>query len=195
MVWRRGAVFGRVLSYVLFGLGVLLAVAIFVLSASGTARLVPVLSDSMAPDMPVGSLALTTQVPLDTIEVGDVIVFSNPNLPSTRIIHRVSHIFGVEESASFSNWSPDALFVTTKGDNNPAEDPWVVTVADPTMWKMNTSVPYLGLPAIWLAQPLAPLWLGSAGVLGVMVWILRALWRRPEPRAPETSTLDPEELS
>lgn len=176
---RRIAFAIRVITTGFVGLGVLLSVAIFALSATGIARFVPVLSNSMAPNMPVGSLALTVQVPQDSIEVGDVIVFSNPTQPSTRVIHRVTHVFGPDEAASFSNWSPDVLFATTKGDNNPTADPWVVTIADPTVWHLQTSIPYLGYPAIWLAQPLAPLWFIVAGVLAVTVWLLRFVWRRP----------------
>ena len=139
----------------------------------------PVLSDSMAPKMPVGSLALTVPIPRDTVRVGDVIVFTNPNQPGIRVIHRVAHIFGADESASFSNWSNDVLFVTTKGDDNPAADPWVVTMSEPSVWHLQTSVPYLGQPAIWLAQPLAPLWFIVAGALLGAGWLLRILWRRP----------------
>lgn len=176
---RRIAFAIRVLITAFIGLGVLLSVTIFALSVSGTARLVPVLSNSMAQNMPVGSLAFTVPVATGSIAVGDVIVFSNPTQPSTRVIHRVTHVFGPDEAATFSNWSPDVLFATTKGDNNPAADPWVVTIADATVWHLQTSVPFLGYPAIWLAQPLAPLWFIVAGVLALTGWLLRLVWRRP----------------
>jgi signal peptidase len=184
---RRIAFAIRVLITGLIGLGVLLSVSIFVLSATGTARLVPVLSDSMAPNMPVGSMALTVPVPESSIVVGDVIVFSNPNRPSTRVIHRVTHIFGPDEADQFSNWSPDVLFATTKGDNNPMADPWVVAVADATVWRMETSVPVMGFPAIWLGQPLAPIWLLGAGMLAVVAGVLRAVWRRPRAHVASAS--------
>ncbi|GAB2816205.1 hypothetical protein GCM10027022_02810 [Alpinimonas psychrophila] len=169
----------RVLITSLVGLGVLLSVAIFALSATGTARLVPVLSNSMAPNMPVGSMALTVPVSKSSIQVGDVIVFSNPTQPSTRVIHRITHVYGPNEADQFSNWNPDVLFATTQGDNNPQADPWIVTIADATVWRLQTSVPFLGYPAIWLAQPLAPIWLLATGVLVVALWILRSVWHRP----------------
>ena len=176
---RRLAFGLRVIVVGFVGLAVLLSVTIFILSAMGAARFVPVLSNSMAPSMSVGSLALTIPIPRDSVKVGDVIVFNNPNQSGTRVIHRVTHIFGADESSFFSNWSPDILFVTTKGDNNPAEDPWVATMSEQSVWRMQTSLPYMGQPAIWLAQPLAPLWFIVAGVLLVAVWLLRILWRRP----------------
>lgn len=176
---RRIAFAIRVLITGFVGLGVLLSVTIFALSATGTARVVPVLSNSMAPDMPVGSMALTAPVPADSIQVGDVIVFSDPTRPSTRVIHRITHVYGDDEAEKFSSWSPDVLYATTQGDNNPDSDPWVLAIADATVWRMQTSLPFLGFPAIWLGQPLAPLWFILAGVLAVTVWLLRAVWRRP----------------
>lgn len=176
---RRIAFAIRVVITGFTGLGVLLSVAIFVFSATGTARLVPVLSNSMAPNMPVGSMALTIPVSESSIQVGDVIVFSNPTQPSTRVIHRITHVYGLDEAEQFSNWSPDVLFATTQGDNNPQADPWIVTIADATIWRLQTSVPFLGYPAIWLAHPLVPIWLLAAGVLVVVLWILRSVWRRP----------------
>jgi signal peptidase len=176
---RRIAFAIRVLITGLIGLGVLLSVAIFTLSASGMARLVPVLSNSMASDMPVGSMALTVPVQRESIQVGDVIVFSNPTQPTTRVIHRISHIYGPDEADKFSNWSPNVLYATTQGDNNPDSDPWVLAIADTTVWQTQMSLPFLGYPAIWLGQPLAPLWFILAGVLAVTVVLLRAVWRRP----------------
>lgn len=161
------------------GLGVLISVTIFTLSATGTARFVPVLSNSMATNMPVGSMALTVQSLRSSIQAGDVIVFSNPTQPSTRVIHRVAHRYGADEASQFRNWSSDKLYVTTKGDNNAEADPWVLIIADATVWRLQTSVPFLGYPAMWLAQPLAPLWLIAAGVVTATAWILKAVWRRP----------------
>ena len=176
---RRFSLVIRVLTTSFVGLGVLLSVAIFILSATGTARLVPVLSNSMAPDMPVGSLALTVQVAKNSVQVGDVVVFSNPTQPSTRVIHRITHVYGSDEADKFSNWSPDVLFATTQGDNNPQADPWIVSIADATVWRLQTSVPLLGYPAIWLGHPLTPVWLLAAVVFVVVLVVVRSFWRRP----------------
>ncbi len=192
---RRIAFAIRVLVTGFIGLGVLLSVTIFALSATGTARFVPVLSNSMYPNMPVGSMALTMPVAESSIRVGDVIVFSNPNQPSVRVIHRISHIYGADEASQFSNWSPDILFANTKGDNNPEADPWVVTIADTTVWRMQTSVPFLGYPAIWLDQPLAPLWFIVAGVLALTVWVLRAVWGRPRAHVAASTSVSAEAVA
>jgi signal peptidase len=99
----------------LAGIGTVLCivavVAVYVLSATNTARLVPVLSNSMAPDMPVGSLALTLPAARADIRVGDVIVFTDPDHPTIRVIHRVVHIYGSDEAASFTDWDPNQLTI------------------------------------------------------------------------------------
>jgi signal peptidase len=186
---RRGAFAMRVMVMVAILLGASLSVTVFVLSATGMARFVPVLSDSMAPEMPVGSLALTLPVAQSDIAEGDVIVFTNPNRPSVRVIHRITHIFGADEAQSFSNWSSDTLFASTKGDNNAEADPWVVVTTDANVWRVYTSVPFIGQPAIWLSQPLTPVWLIGAAVLAGVVWLMRRIWSRTESPSDDVSVL------
>jgi signal peptidase len=155
-------------------------VAVYIFAATNTARLVPVMSNSMAPDMPVGALALTVPVGRADVKVGDVIVFTDPDRPTIRVIHRIVHIFGPDEAEKFSNWSPDQLTASTKGDNNPTADPWILTVADTTIWRMDRSVDYLGQPAIWFETPIIRLWgFGAAGI-ALVCWLLALVWRRPK---------------
>ena len=177
-------------------LGVLASVAIFGLSATNTVRFVPVLSNSMAPIMPVGSLALTLPVQRQDVRVGDVIVFTNPNTAGVRVIHRVTRVYSTADASKFANWSTKQLFLGTKGDNNAVADPWVVTIADATIWRRTASIPGLGEPAIWIADPLIRL--GCFVVAGVAlgVWALVALWRRPakneDRKTVDTETVDTE---
>jgi signal peptidase len=156
-------------------------VGVYIMSATNTARLVPVMSNSMAPDMPVGALAVTLPVPRSDIKVGDVIVFTDPDHPVIRVIHRVTHIFGPDESAKFTHWDPNQLTASTKGDNNPTADPWTLTVADATIWRLDRSLAYLGQPAIWFETPTVRLWgFGVAGI-ALIAWLLMLVWRRPAP--------------
>jgi signal peptidase len=160
-------------------------VAVYVFSATNTARLVPVMSNSMAPDMPVGALAVTVPVARTDIAVDDVIVFTDPDHPTIRVIHRVVHVFGPDEAAKFSNWDPDLLVASTKGDNNPTADPWTLTVADATIWRLDRSFPYLGQPAIWFETPSIRFWgFGAAGIF-LVSWLLVLVWRRPTPEQVE----------
>jgi signal peptidase len=176
---RRVARNLRIIRDVLFGVITVISIGIFALSATGTARLVPVLSNSMAPRMPVGSLALTLPAPRNDLAPGDVIVFTNPNQPAIRVIHRIIHVYEADEGASFATWDSSLLYVDTQGDNNPAADPWVLTLADDTVWRLETSVPFLGQPAIWFINPQLKQGGFFAAVLGLTSWTLVSLWRRP----------------
>lgn len=163
-------------------LGVLVSATIFGLSATNTVRLVPVLSNSMSPIMPVGSLALTLPVKRQDVRVGDVIVFSDPNTPGLRVIHRVIHVYGAAEASKFASWSTDKIFVGTKGDNNAVADPWVVTIPDAIIWRRAASLPGLGEPAIWVADPTIRFVSFILAGIALAVWALVALWRRPSKR-------------
>jgi signal peptidase len=166
---------------------VLAAVTVYGLSATNTARLVPVMSNSMAPGMAVGSLALTLPVSRDDIRVGDVIVFTDPDHPTIRVIHRIIHIYGPDEASSFTNWVPNQLIASTKGDNNPQADPWTVTVSDATIWRLDRSLPYLGEPAMWFENPSIRLWGFGAGGAALIGWILVIIWRRPSAESAEAA--------
>lgn len=179
---RRGRFLRRFLS-VLMSVAVA-AVAIvliggFALSALGMARFVPVLSNSMAPDMPVGSMAIALPVAREAVQEGDVVIFTAPLGPDRRVIHRVINVVVGEEADTIVDYSPNKLYMETKGDNNPSADPWIVTISDDQLWRQSSVVQYLGWPAIWLNNPQTRfVALGAAG-LALVVWALVVVWRRP----------------
>ncbi|AZZ50194.1 signal peptidase I [Rathayibacter rathayi] len=173
----------RILRALLGGLVALLAVAglaVFALSALGLVRLVPVLSNSMAPVMPVGSLALTLPVDQAAVRAGDVIVFTDPDDPGRRVIHRVTLVYAEADAAALRGREPGQLALTTKGDNNESADPWIVTIADQRIWRESSVVPLLGWPSIALAHPEVRFALFAAGGAVVVGALLLAIWRRTE---------------
>lgn len=93
-----------------------------------------VLSGSMEPELPVGSVILTTTHP-DRIGTQDVITY---RAGQQLVTHRVSRIEG------------ESLF--TKGDANPSEDPCPVK-ADQIAGKVISCIPYAGYLVIWLQRP------------------------------------------
>jgi signal peptidase len=160
--------------------GLVLAVAaVIALSALGVSRFVPVLSNSMAPGMPVGSLAITVPEPRTDVAVGDVVVFTAPLGPSVRVIHRVTRVFGPDDADQLEDWSADRLAIQTKGDNNPAGDPWIVTIGDDAVWRRSAVVPLLGWPFVWLGDPTVRLVAFAVAGAGATAWALSAVWRRP----------------
>lgn len=167
----------RTLLVTLIGLVAVAGLTFFLVSALGLVRFVPVLSNSMAPEMPVGSLAVTLPVSQSDVRAGDVIVFTDPFDQSRRVIHRVTLVY--PEDANLRDRKPGQLALATKGDNNATADPWIVTIADQRIWREGSVVPALGWPAIALAHPEVRFALFATGGAGLVGAILAGVWRRP----------------
>lgn len=137
----------------------LLPLAIFVVSAWLLGwQLQSVLSGSMAPGLPVGSLVVVGQVDASAVEVGSVIVFMDPAHRDRLVTHRVVAL------------APgDALAFITKGDANATNDVAPVS-ADLLRGHPLWHVTYLGTALEWLQWPRSFLLLvlGPALVLGAL---------------------------
>lgn len=90
-------------------------------------------SGSMSPTIPTGSVVFYRPVQASQVKVGDVIVFSEPGRPNTKVTHRVY---------SIGSNSGGKYFVT-KGDANGAPDPWHVPAVGQG-WKAVWHVPVVG---------------------------------------------------
>lgn len=88
-----------------------------------------VLSGSMRPTAQPGDLAITEAVPTSSLRVGDVIVFMPPNA-LVPVLHRIA--------------SREGNVVTTKGDANSVADPWHITLAGATGYRLVFVVPFAG---------------------------------------------------
>lgn len=131
-----------------------------------------VLSGSMRPTIPEGSVVLVTPLDPSDIRVGQVLTYAIPEGDRRVVSHRVVEI--VEGG--------DRPVVRTQGDANDAPDPWLAKVDGDTAWQVRHAVPGAGYLINWLRQPL---------VHQVSVWLFPALlavvclvdiWRRdPEP--------------
>jgi signal peptidase len=162
---------GRGAATLVMGVAVLAAVAAGVLAWAGY-RPQPVLSGSMEPTLPVGSLAVAKAVPADTIREGDVITFARPSGQPGTITHRVTHI----------QTRKGVRFYTTTGDANPSADPWSLRLPDQA-GKHVATVPYAGYVALFIARPEV-----RAGVMALLTLLLifgalRAIWRPSRPTA------------
>jgi signal peptidase len=140
---------------VAFAVGVL---AVVVLGrVSGEWQLIPILSGSMAPTMPVGSLAIAHEEPVASIHRGQVIVYRSP-LPGHELIaHRVVRLLGR---------SGPHLLLTTKGDANRAADPWQTAITGSRAWVVGARIPVLGYVAAALRQ--GPLLLLAGALLTLL---------------------------
>jgi len=104
----------------------------------GTWMVTPVLSGSMRPGFSVGGAVISQRVPVDSLRVRDVIIFSDPFKPSEQIVHRIVRIT--------KNKSGQLQF-NTQGDANTVRDPWTITIRGNDVYKVRWSVPLLGYVA------------------------------------------------
>jgi signal peptidase len=171
-----GRLAGRALTVVL---------AVFVAAAAAATlgplllpyRTYAVLSGSMAPAIPVGSLVIDLPVAADQLHDGDVVSFHRPDAAGQMITHRIVQVD--------RQGAGNPALLRTKGDANNAPDPWTVS-AGPDSWRVAAVVPGAGYVLGYLRSPLGQIltFVGPALLLGVM--LLGDLWRRPseEPGRP-----------
>ncbi len=98
-----------------------------------------VLSGSMEPEFPVGSVVYVKEVQADEIEVGDAITFYMSN-GSTIVTHQVIEIDAEEE------------LYYTQGIANDAAD-GTPTSIDNILGKVYLNIPYLGYIAAYITSP------------------------------------------
>lgn len=94
----------------------------------------PVLSNSMAPDYPAGSVVVTVQVPTNELSAGDVVRLPLPEGDGTNYIHRI-----VEATTQ-----GELTTVRTKGDQNPDLDSWSVDVVSQKTPLVFGAIPMIG---------------------------------------------------
>lgn len=107
-----------------------------------------VVSGSMEPNIPVGAIVYTKEVPFEDIEVGDVISFRISE--DTMVTHRVIEVD--EANQQF----------TTKGDANEVEDGSLVAYGN-VVGEVALSIPHLGTFSSLIRTPL-----GIAAACGVV---------------------------
>jgi signal peptidase len=173
-------------SRVLLLAAVLLAVATCGLDLGqhfGGYRTYSILSGSMSPGMPVGSLALSAPVPTSELRVGDVLTFHPPNRGDVLVTHRVWRI--VPDSTYLATGGSGPALMT-KGDANAAPDLWRVPVQGTAM-KRVASVPLLGYAMQRLQTRAVRIALVMLPVIAFGFFLLVELWRprnEPQPGSP-----------
>jgi signal peptidase I len=119
-----------------------------------------VLSNSMQPTASAGDVAITQDVSIESLRVGDVIAFIPPD--QTRpVLHRITSL-------------RDGV-ITTRGDANLVDDPWRASLAGSTAYRLVAVSPLLG----WLTELQRPALL----LAGLLVGLAIVLELRKEVRA------------
>lgn len=123
-----------------------------------------VLTGSMAPELPVGSLVLTRSVDPASLRVGDVVTYQQSG-SANLVTHRIVAI------------SADHSSFTLRGDANPMPDPQAVP-ASAIRGKVWADLPYLGALRDRLGQgrPVAVV-LGTILLSAISAWQFGSYWR------------------
>ena len=136
-------------------------------------RTVTMLSGSMRPTAPQGSLLIDVAEPTSALKPGQVISFHAPVPGHPVVSHRVIEV----------QHRDGQILVRTKGDANSAADPWLAEVHGNTVWRMRAALPGVGTAVRAVRTP-SLRWLMLYGVPGVLLaWLLVAVWRRPASAA------------
>jgi len=123
------------LSNIVLILAGLLLLFVLIVPLVFSGRVAIVLSASMEPNMPMGSLAITMPIAAEEVKVGDIIAFAPPWDPDVTVSHRVVEVL-TDNGLSFS----------TKGDASEDIDPWVMP-AEYVTGRVVFNIPYLGYVA------------------------------------------------
>jgi signal peptidase len=169
--------------FVAFVTGAALAVTAL-LAISGAVTVVvqklgfaPVLSPSMVPTFDPGDLLITKPQASSAVKVGQIIILPLPGSPGERYVHRVIKV---------SKDAQGQTLVNTRGDNNPAADPWTLAITSAQVPVVEHVVPQAGRLALLSsgAALRVPLLIIIAG--GVLLAVKRSLLDCPQagPAAP-----------
>jgi signal peptidase len=124
---------------------------------------VPVLTNSMAPSLGSGSVAITRQKATGDLSRGDAVILPLPNSDGQRYLHRIIEIRKVKGQ----------IQVTTKGDNNPLADPWTLEVTSSKVPVAVASIPYLGWTTNVLRGTIIRLVFASLIIVLIVVALVR----------------------
>jgi signal peptidase len=125
-----------------------------------------VMSGSMEPSIPTGSVVVVAAEDPSRINVGDVITVTSEQPPYATVTHRVTRILAAARGPGFK----------TKGDANSLEDPWQFAYSG-AAGKVILSVPWLGYVLAFSTTVLARFALAGSVALLLVCYFMPAIWR------------------
>lgn len=137
---RRQVKKESVVSYIPF----VIVLVVLVCFISGTFKYQPiaVLSNSMLPTFARGDAVIMKKIDkkdLKKLKKGTILYYSKEG---RLIVHRI---------VSVKHTDDGKVETTTKGDNNNANDPWVIT-EDDMIGTVSFMIPYIGYPSVWVNE-------------------------------------------
>ncbi|MGP9033339.1 signal peptidase I [Glutamicibacter mysorens] len=159
---------GQIFSWLALFIVLTLLVVMVVIPKLGGATAYTVLTGSMRPDYPPGQLIVVKPVPVEQIEVGDVLTYQLESGKPEVVTHRVA--------AVHSTLSGEKQFVV-RGDANNTDDAPIV--AEQVRGKLWYSLPWLGYlnSALSSSQRTWLTWLAIGGLLSYSLVMFAGAWR------------------
>lgn len=136
---------------------------------TGQFRTLTVLTASMEPAIPAGSVVVVRPIPTSEVRVGDVVTFEAPVEARPVVTHRVIEV--VEPGAR--------PVIRTKGDASDSPDPWRARLVDDTAWEVSHVVPKVGFALNALRDPMVHRVTVLATPVVFVVLVLFDIWSRP----------------
>ena len=149
-----------------------LAVLAFLLLAVGPHvlgyRTMTMLTGSMGPEIGAGDVTVVTPIAVSDVTEGMVITYHKPIEDRSLVTHRV---------VSVETGTDGSVQIRTKGDANPAIDPWAATLQGDTAYEVRAVIPELGHLIQALRTPVVNqvLLYGAPALLAG--WLLLTIWR------------------
>ena len=168
----------RVASNVLTLLAVVIFTALAIGPHTGVYRTLTVLSGSMAPGIPAGSVVAVVPTDPSQLTEGMVITYAIPVEDKRVVTHRVTDIIK----------GGNQPIIQTKGDANDSPDAWVAQLDGGPVWTHRVTVPYLGFGISFMRQPMVR----KVSVLATpLLFLLVTLWQIWAGAASKTETQIP----
>jgi len=145
-------------------------------------RFLPVLTESMTPYAPAGSLVLTVPAAGEELAVGDVVAFRPPAPYQVTGDRPIFHRLATLDS---QNGQP---FMTTKGDANATPDPWQVATSGAVFGRGVVVIPHLGAPVAGGPRAALALVLGTAALIAGVRLFRRSATDRSGRHRPDLAT-------
>lgn len=167
----------QAISWVLLIVVALLAVVVVVVPLVTGAKPYTILTGSMAPQYPPGTLVVVKPVDVEDINLGDIITYQLESGKADVVTHRVVAVGAAADG--------EPLFIT-RGDANDGDDPEPVREVQ-IVGKLWYSVPYIGwINNVVTGQARAyalPVVVGGLFVYGIVAIVISARDRRREKAA------------
>jgi signal peptidase len=177
MIARR---IGSTLCALLIAAGILFGALLVGPALMGWERYV-IVSGSMTGTYDRGSLVFDEVVPTSSLKVDDVITYQPPPHagPKGLVTHRIVKIFKDPKTGN--------RVYRTKGDANPARDPWKFFLADKKVARVVTGVPKAGFVLAALAERNIRMLIVGFPALLIAIFVMVGLWRDAGREAAEAA--------